>query len=80
MYRRVLSSLVPYVQRADRLDALLPWLVGTRYKKVEVNLVNGKSFIYPMPVGRSFLKQDLVVDLSRTFLHRPDCERDAARG
>ncbi|MGH8581367.1 MAG: ATP-dependent zinc protease family protein [Gammaproteobacteria bacterium] len=54
--------------------------MGTLYKTVEVNLVNRMGFIYPMLIGRSFLTRDIAVDPSRTFIHRPDCEPEAAHG
>ncbi|MGD8567595.1 MAG: RimK/LysX family protein [Gammaproteobacteria bacterium] len=44
-------------------------------KMVEVNLVDRTQFKYPMLVGRSFLRDDFVVDPSITFTIDPTCRK-----
>ena len=47
--------------------------VGDVEKKVEVNLVNRKNFNYQMLVGRSFLQDSFVVDVSKKNTMAPQC-------
>ena len=43
-------------------------------KSVEVNLMNRKSKNYPLLLGRSFLKNDFLIDSTVTFLTKPTCK------
>ncbi len=48
--------------------------MGDIYKDVEVNLVNRKGFLYPMLIGRSFLKENILVDATLTYTREPECK------
>jgi hypothetical protein len=48
--------------------------MGDMYKDIEVNLVDRKGFIYPVLIGRSFLKENIVVDATLTFTREPLCK------
>ncbi|MGH8508613.1 MAG: ATP-dependent zinc protease family protein [Gammaproteobacteria bacterium] len=48
--------------------------MGNIYKDIEVNLVNRKGFLYPVLIGRSFLKENLLVDAALTFTREPVCQ------
>jgi len=48
--------------------------MGDMYKDIEVNLVDRKGFLYPMLIGRSFLKENIVVDATLTFTREPVCK------
>ncbi len=49
--------------------------MGDIYKDIEVNLVDRKGFIYPVLIGRSFLKENnIVVDATLTFTREPVCK------
>ena len=39
-----------------------------------MNLVDRKGFLYPMLIGRSFLKENIVVDATLTFTREPVCK------
>jgi hypothetical protein len=47
--------------------------VGDLYREVEVNLVNRSGFIYPMLIGRMFMKKQLLVDPARRYTVAPEC-------
>jgi hypothetical protein len=47
--------------------------LGDTFKVVEVNLRDRSDFNYQMLIGRSFLKEDFVVDASVKFTKRPRC-------
>ena len=49
--------------------------LGTIYKEVEVNLVDRSSFSYPMLIGRSYLKNQFLVDSSNKYLLQPACDK-----
>lgn len=48
--------------------------LGRVKKQVEVNLVNRSNFNYQMLIGRSFLHNDIVVDVDQIFATNPECE------
>jgi hypothetical protein len=47
--------------------------LGTVYKEVEVNLVDRTNFNYQMLIGRSYLRDDFLVDASEVFSLKPRC-------
>ncbi|MDQ3775570.1 MAG: RimK/LysX family protein [Pseudomonadota bacterium] len=47
--------------------------VGDLYREVQVNLVNRSGFIYPMLIGRMFMKKQLLVDPARRYTVAPKC-------
>lgn len=57
-----------------RVVVLLGICLGTRYKTVEVNLVDRTGLKYPMLVGRSFLADAVLIDPARELTVRPHCE------
>lgn len=67
-------------KRQTRPVVKLGVCLGKTYKDVEVTLVNREGFLYPMLVGRSFLKRDLLVDVSATFTEAPTCPGHDADG
>lgn len=52
---------------------LMPICLGDRRREVEVNLIDRSSFIYPMLLGRSALKEFALVDSGQTFAFPPKC-------
>lgn len=50
--------------------------VGGISRETEVNLTDRTQFAYNLLVGRDFMAGKLLVDPSREFLTRPDCNRD----
>jgi hypothetical protein len=44
------------------------------YKEVEVNLEDRSKFNYQMLIGRSYLRNSILVDSSATFKVQPDCQ------
>jgi hypothetical protein len=68
------------IRQHDRTSALRPVVhlsicLGGAFKVVEVNLEDRSDFNYQMLVGRSFLKEDFVVDPSMKFTTKPKCHR-----
>jgi hypothetical protein len=66
------------IKQHDRPPDLRPVVrlsicLGDTFKVVEVNLRDRSDFNYQMLIGRSFLKEDFVVDASATFTKRPKC-------
>lgn len=49
--------------------------MGDIYRDVEVTLVDREGFLYPVLIGRSFLRPNLVVDPTLTFTREPVCQR-----
>ena len=47
--------------------------LGNYFKEVEVNLVDRSSFLYQMLIGRSFMKDALIIDPSVKYTTRPHC-------
>ncbi len=47
--------------------------VGDLYREVQVNLVNRSGFIYPMLVGRMFMRKQLLVDPALRYTAAPRC-------
>jgi len=47
--------------------------LGRQYREVEVNLVDRTRFIYPILIGRSFMRGHLVVDPELKYTAQPDC-------
>lgn len=49
--------------------------LGNVYKEVEVNLQDRSKFNYQMLIGRSYLKNSFLVDVSTTYTIEPHCQR-----
>lgn len=47
--------------------------LGKVYKEAEVNLASRMSFNYTILLGRTFLEDQFVVDVSRKFTRKPRC-------
>ncbi|MGQ0594549.1 MAG: ATP-dependent zinc protease family protein [Gammaproteobacteria bacterium] len=47
--------------------------VGDLYREVQVSLVTRKGFIYPMLIGRMFMKKQLLVDPALRYTVAPKC-------
>ncbi|MGH7255304.1 MAG: ATP-dependent zinc protease family protein [Nitrospirales bacterium] len=48
--------------------------LGSVYREVQVNLVDRHRFRHDMLIGRSFLKNEIVVDPSIKYTVQPDCQ------
>lgn len=49
--------------------------LGDVYKEVEVNLQDRSKFNYQMLIGRSYLRNSILVDASATFTFEPGCQK-----
>ena len=49
-------------------------LGSSSYREVEVKLVNRSNFTYPMLIGRSFLKDNVIIDPSLKYITKPNCK------
>lgn len=49
--------------------------VANTLKKVEVNLVDRSNFNYQMLIGRSFLVDSFLIDVSKKHTLKPDCNK-----
>jgi len=47
--------------------------IGRTVRKVEVNLVDRDFFLYPLLIGRSFLRGEFLVDSQKKFKTEPNC-------
>jgi hypothetical protein len=49
--------------------------LGTVYRRHEFTLVDRSSFVYPVLVGRNYMRGHVLVDPGDTFTRRPSCKR-----
>jgi hypothetical protein len=61
-------------QPVKRPVILLGICLGNGYKEVEVNLQDRSKFNYQMLIGRSYLRNLILVDSSATFTVQPNCQ------
>ena len=54
--------------------------LGGSRRSVEVSLADRKGFVYPVLLGRNFLKHVAVVDSAQTFTAEPACAGQVAAG
>jgi len=47
--------------------------IGRTVRKVEVNLVDRDYFLYPLLIGRSYLKGEFIIDPEKKFKTEPNC-------
>ena len=57
----------------ERPVVALDLCIGRIVKSVEVNLVDRTHFIYPLLIGRSYLRGEFVVDSEKKFKIEPNC-------
>ena len=57
----------------ERPAVLLNICLGGVLKEVEVNLVNRDNFNFQMLIGRSFLHNNFIVDVSESYTSEPRC-------
>ena len=62
-------------RKQRRYVVMLGICLGKVYKETEVTLVDRKGFLYAMLIGRSFLKNDFVVDTAQQFTVKPVCRK-----
>ena len=60
-----------FEEKQKRPVVTLNICLGEVCKEVEVNLVDRKGFNYQLLIGRNFLKDDFLVDASKTFTIKP---------
>lgn len=48
--------------------------IGDFYKEEEINLANRENFVYPVLVGRNYLRGHFLVDSERTLTTKPVCK------
>lgn len=53
---------------------LLGICIGNTYKEEEVNLAKRDNFVYPLLIGRNYLKGNFLVDSEVTFTRKPACK------
>lgn len=49
--------------------------LGKVFRELEVNLADRKNFLYPMLIGRNYLKGYFLVDSELKFTTKPSCRR-----
>lgn len=54
--------------------------LGTVYRDVEVNLNDRSELSYPVLIGRSFLRDHILVDSGPKYTTEPDCASASANG
>lgn len=52
----------------------MTFCLGDRKIIEEVNLAERGNFIYPVLIGRNMLRDNILVDTSKTFTQRPSCD------
>lgn len=61
----------------ERVAVLMNLCIGTNVYETQVTLENRDEMIYPLLLGRRLLQSLGPVDVTRTFLHNPDCGAEA---
>ena len=51
----------------------MTFCIGGDRIKEEVNLSDREHFTYPILIGRNMLKDNILIDSSKTFTHSPSC-------
>ncbi len=64
--------------RQKRPVVLMGICVGNYYRQVEVNLVDRSNFKYPLLIGRSFMRDKILIDPSAQYTLEPACEEPQA--
>jgi hypothetical protein len=59
--------------RQHRPVVMLGLCIGNMYREVEVNLADRRRFKYQLLIGRSFMRDKLLVDPSATYTVEPVC-------
>jgi hypothetical protein len=59
--------------RQERPVVKLGVCIGNYYGETEVNLVDRSRFKYQLLIGRSFMKDKMLIDPSRQFTVEPEC-------
>jgi hypothetical protein len=54
--------------------------LGDLYKEVQVNLVDRTGFTHPLLLGRSFMKDQVMVDPSAQYTVKPNCPEARENG
>jgi hypothetical protein len=70
---RVARVKRPEDRPQKRPTVMLGVCLGNVYKEIEVNLVDRSRFRTKMLIGRSFMKDKLLVDPSKKFTVKPTC-------
>lgn len=60
-------------KKQSRYVVMLGICLGNVYKETEVTLVDRKGFLYALLIGRSFLKNDFLIDTAQQFTVKPVC-------
>lgn len=60
----------------DRPVIKLGICIGTIHREVEVNLTDRSDLSYPMLIGRSFLREYILVDSGPKYTRDPECDVD----
>ena len=59
--------------RQERPVVMMGICVGKHYQEVEVNLVDRRTYKYPLLIGRSFMSGAMIVDPSKSYVLEPEC-------
>ncbi len=59
--------------RQERPVVMMGICIGKHYQEVEVNLVDRRTYKYPLLIGRSFISGAMIVDPSKSFVLEPEC-------
>jgi len=57
----------------ERPVIMLGICIGSVYKEIETNIVDRSHFNYKLLIGRSFLKEDFLIDASLKYSLPPTC-------
>jgi len=61
------------VKSQERPVIMLGICIGSVYKEIETNIVDRSHFNYKLLIGRSFLKEDFLIDTSLKYSLPPTC-------
>ena len=62
-------------KRQHRPVVLLGVCLGKTYQETQVSLVDREGFLYPLLIGRSFIKNAFIVDPSLQYTTQPHCPK-----
>ena len=60
-------------QREERPVVMLGICIGSHYAETQVSLVDRGGFLYPLLIGRRYLKRQFLIDASKKYTLEPRC-------
>jgi hypothetical protein len=67
-------------EKNERPVVMMGICIGDHYAETQVSLVDRSGFLYPLLIGRRYLKGTFLVDASRKYTVKPRCGKKETAG